>query len=107
MPSHLIIELQGLECDFLCLVQRGSLDGLEFLHEFSLEGLVVGFGPGTVFLEGLGDGNFEIKASTADLAGDAGSGKGLELGKVLVEECLACLEAFRVTGSVGWSRGIL
>jgi hypothetical protein len=67
------VALEGLKCDFLCLVEGGPLDGLELVHEFSLEGLVVGVGPRPVFLERLGDADLKVEATPADLAGDAGA----------------------------------
>jgi hypothetical protein len=101
------IVLHRLEGDFLRLVKRGPVDGFELVHEFSLEGLVVGVGPGPVFVQWLRDADLEVHAAPADLAGDAGPGKFLEFGKELVEDGLAGLEALRVAGSTGGARGVL
>jgi len=77
--------LQGLESDFLRLVDRSSLDGLELVHEFALEGLVVAIRPFPVFFQGLGNADLEIEASTAHLSGNLGTGKFLEFGQIFVQ----------------------
>ncbi len=99
--------LQGLKSDFLRFVDRGSLDSLEFVHEFAFEGLVVGFGPGSVFFERLSDRDLKVEASTADLASDGGSGELLQLGKVFIKQCLAGFEALRVARSSRGAGGVL
>ena len=99
--------LQGLEGDLLGLVEGGPVDRLELAHELSLERLVIGVRPGSVFLEGLGDADLEVEAAAADLPGDLGARKLLQLRKVLVQERLAGLEALGITRSAGRARGVL
>ena len=57
-------------------MQTSPLNLLQLLHKFGLQRFIIGFRPGTMLLQRLGDGYLEIETSPAHLTGDLCLGEG-------------------------------